>query len=67
MTAVVAVDLSKVLEGVPRGKWVAISSDMGRALASSDDVETVIKRANALGENEPVIMRVPDPAVALIL
>ena len=67
MTAVMPIDLSRVLEGIPRGEWVAVSSDMGRALAHGDDVQTVVKQANALGESEPVLMRVPDPAVALIL
>lgn len=64
---VATLDLSKVLKGVPRGKWVAISSDMERLLANGDDINVVINQAKALGENDPVVTRVPDPTVALIL
>ena len=64
---VATVDLATLLKGVPRGEWVTLSSDMGRALTHGDDMQTVIDQAKALGESDPVIMRVPDPTVALIL
>jgi len=64
---VASIDLEVLLKGVSRGEWVAISSDMIRVLAHGADMQLVIRQANALGEADPTIMRVPDPTVALIL
>ena len=64
---VATVDLEKLLKGIPTGEWVALSSDMGRVLAHGADLQRVLADAGASGEQDPVIMRVPDPTVALIL
>ena len=64
---VAAVDLPTLLKGVPEGDWVAISFDMERVVAHGHDMQKVLDEAQRLGENRPVITRVPDPSVALIL
>lgn len=67
MTTVRAIDLASLLKGVPRGEWAVISSDMGRLVAHGEDMEMVLDKAKELGEKNPVILRVPEPSVALFL
>jgi hypothetical protein len=40
---------------------------MARVVAYGDDLQVVLDKAKSLGEAEPVVMRVPDPTVAMIL
>jgi hypothetical protein len=60
-------DFDALLVGVPMGSWVAVSTDMARVVAYGDDLQAVLDKAKSLGEGEPVVMRVPDPTVAMIL
>jgi hypothetical protein len=50
----------EVLQGVPPHTWAALSDDRRRVLAYGDDAKEVTKRANALGEPKPHLLRVPD-------
>ena len=61
------VDLSKLLKGLPRGAWVAISSDEKRVVAYAADLNEAIEKAHALGEKNPVVIRVPETDAALFL
>jgi hypothetical protein len=49
-----------VLSGIPPHTWVALSDDRRRILAYGDDADEVTKRANALVEALPHLLRVPD-------
>ncbi len=60
-------DVSKLLLGVPKGAWVALSNDEERLLAYSADLQDAIEKAKASGENDPVVMRVPESDTALFL
>ena len=60
-------DISKLLSGVPRGAWVALSNDQERFIAYAADVTEVVKKANELGESDPVVIRVPEDASTLVL
>ena len=67
MPTVHAIDLAELLKGVPRGSWVAISSDETHVVASGPDMQIVIDTAKNLGEPEPIITRVPEYACTLVL
>lgn len=62
-----AIDIEKLTAGVPRGSWVAISSDDRQRLAVGQSVHDVISQSKAKGETEPLVIRVPDTAATLIL
>jgi hypothetical protein len=50
----------EVLKDVPPHTWAALSDDRRRVLAYGKDADEVTKRANALGEPAPHLLRVPD-------
>jgi hypothetical protein len=62
-----AKDISKILSGVPKGAWVALSGDEERVLAYASDLAEVVKQANDLGESDPVIVRVPENPSSLVV
>lgn len=55
-----AKDISKLLATVPKGAWVALSNDEGRVVAYAADLQEAIQKARAAGENDPVVIRVPE-------
>lgn len=59
-------DFGKLLEGVPRGAWVAISHDESRVVAYSADMNEAIQKAKSLGEDQPILLRIPESAVAFL-
>ena len=65
--ATAVLDLAALLKDVPRGAWVAISEDRKRLIASGSDMRLVLEEAKKSGENNPIIMRVPQAAGALLL
>ena len=60
-------DLGKLLKDIPPGAWVAISRMSGAVLAYSADMQSAIEQAKAKGEDQPVIIRVPDVQAALLV
>jgi hypothetical protein len=60
-------DLNELLAGIPIGAWVAISQDETRVVAFAEEMRDVIEKARAAGEENPVITRVPQPSMALVL
>lgn len=60
-------DFSKLLAQVPSGAWVAISQDGSRIVAYGPEMRDVIKQARESGENDPIVTRVPQSNMALIL
>jgi hypothetical protein len=62
-----AKDLSKLLSGIPKGAWVALSGDEERVLAYASDLAEVVSKANELGESDPVIVRVPENPSSLVV
>jgi hypothetical protein len=53
-------DLSKLLAGVPKGAWVALSQDEGRVVAYAAELQEALQKARAAGEKDPVVVRVPE-------
>jgi hypothetical protein len=61
-------DISKLLAGVPKGAWVALSKDEERVVAFAAELQEAIQKAKDAGENSPVVVRVPETeGAALIL
>jgi hypothetical protein len=53
-------DVSKLLVDVPKGAWVALSKNEDRVIAYAAELQEAIQKAHELGENDPVIIRVPE-------
>jgi hypothetical protein len=54
-----AKDISKLLEGIPRGHGWHLSANEERPIAYAAGVTEVVKRAKEPGESAPTIVRVP--------
>jgi hypothetical protein len=53
-------DVSRLLVGVPKGAWVALSKDEQRVVAYAAELPEAIQKAKEAGENHPVVLRVPE-------
>lgn len=62
-----AFDLNSLLQGIPPGAWVAISTDHSRVIAFGADMRNVLDRARNEGENTPLILKIPEQRGALLL
>jgi len=60
-------DFSKILAGMPRGSWVAISHDEERVVSYDAKLEEALRKAKETGETDPIVMRVPDSPSPLFL
>jgi hypothetical protein len=60
-------DLPELLKGIPPGAWVAISESQNRTLAFGVDAQTVHDEAQQMGEDQPLLVRVPDQMLAMFL
>jgi hypothetical protein len=60
-------DISKILEGVPKGAWVALSKDEERVVAYSAELQDAIQKAKDAGEANPIVIRVPEDGSNLLL
>ena len=65
--AAVGIDFEALLRGIPKGAWVAVSEDQERVIAYGFEIQEVLKRARDSGERNPIMLRVPEFANALIL
>jgi hypothetical protein len=65
---VVAVkDISKLLVGMPKGAWVALSREEDRVVAFAGELQEALQKAKAAGENDPVVIRVPESDASTLL
>jgi hypothetical protein len=60
-----AADLSDLLKGIPSGAWVAISESKQVVIAYGPDAQEVLRKAKERGEERPLILRVPEQAIAM--
>jgi Family of unknown function (DUF5678) len=65
--ATTVADLPELLKGLPAGAWVAISEKQNKALAYGVDPQAVFDEARQKGEEQPLMVRVPDQNVAMFL
>jgi hypothetical protein len=55
-----AKDVSKLLVDVPKGAWVALSKNEDKVVAYAAELQDAIQKAKEAGENDPVVVRVPE-------
>lgn len=67
MMAALAFDFGALLKDIPRGAWVAVSSDQTRVVTFGADMREVLEEAHEKGEPDPIILRVPEAQSALML
>jgi transaldolase len=60
-------DISKLLAGVPKGAWVALSQDEERMIAYAAELQEALDKAKKAGEAEPVVIRVPEAEAPTLL
>jgi len=65
--APVVPDYGKLLEGVPRGAWVAITHDEQRVLAYAAEMSEVLRLAHERGEADPIVFRLPEASLTLLM
>lgn len=65
--ATATIDYMDLLKGIPAGAWVAISEREQRVIAYAADLTTVLNVARERGEQEPLIVRVPEQSTNLFL
>jgi hypothetical protein len=53
-------DVSRLLAGVPKGAWVALSRDEEHVIAYAAELQEVLKKAKEAGEPDPIVTRVPE-------
>jgi hypothetical protein len=68
MTLAAPRDISKLLVDVPKGAWVALSTNEDRVIAYAAELQEVLAKSKAAGEADPIVTRVPeDDNSALLL
>jgi hypothetical protein len=65
--AVETIDFSVLLKDLPPGAWVAISELDRRVVACASELQAALDQANAQGETDPLVVRVPEQAIGLIV
>jgi hypothetical protein len=55
-----AKDVSKLLVGIPKGAWVALSKDEEKVLAYAAELQDALQKAKEAGENDPIVLRIPE-------
>lgn len=60
-------DISKLLSGIPKGAWVALSRDEDRVIAFASELQEVLEKAKKAGENDPVVIRVPESDACVLV
>ncbi len=59
-----AKDVSKLLANIPKGPWVALSTDEERVIAYAAELREALRTAKEAGEDDPIITRVPESEAA---
>ena len=60
-------DMPELLKDIPIGAWVAISADAQTVLAYSADLDEALSKARDKGENDPIVVKVPEFDASLLL
>jgi hypothetical protein len=60
-------DVSSLLGDIPRGAWVALSKDETKVVAYAAELQEVLLKAREAGEENPVVLRVPEADAATLL
>jgi hypothetical protein len=60
-------DISHLLEGIPEGDWVVLTSDEERLLAYGPNLDEAVQKARDAGEDDPYITRAFRSDVSFLL
>jgi len=60
-------DIDDLVEGIPPGAWVAISEKLHKVLAYGIDLRAVLDEAHQMGEELPLIVRLPEQSLSWFL
>lgn len=60
-------ELPQLLAGIPKGAWVALSADEERVVAYGAELQEVLQKAKETGEQDPIVIRVPETIGAALL
>ena len=60
-------DLSKLLAGLPKGSWVALSHDEEKVVSYAAELADALEKAKEKGEPNPVVIRVPEKSLGALL
>ncbi len=67
MAEATVAEIYEAIKDVPRGAWVALSDKPLRILVFGPDAVKVTTEARAQGEECPILVRVPEKEMTLIL
>lgn len=67
MSVIPAKDISKLLVNIPKGSWVALSSDESRVTAFASELQDVLAKSKELGEKDPIVTRAPEEGASTLL
>ncbi len=67
MPTLPAIKLTELLKDIPRGAWVAISSQHEKVVAFGSELRAVLDEAKTKGERDPLITRGPESTSAMML
>ena len=65
--AAAALDFGAILAPLPRGAWVAISREHKTVIAYGSDMDDVLAEAKLKGDEDPLVIRVPERNTTLFL
>ena len=57
----------RILRSAKPNTWVAFSADESRLVAQADTYDQVVSASEQKGENDPVLVKVPDEWLPLVL
>ena len=60
-------NIAGLITGIPKGAWVALSSDEDRVVAFAAELQEAIEKAKAAGEPNPIVIRIPEDGATLLL
>jgi predicted RNase H-like HicB family nuclease len=60
-------ELPRLLAGIPKGAWVALSHDEEKVVAYGAELQEVLQKAKEAGEQDPAVIRVPESSDVVFL
>jgi hypothetical protein len=62
-----AKEREQLLRDAPPKSWIALSGDESRLVAAAPSYEEAVEKAEAAGENDPILIMAPDSWHPLVL
>ncbi len=65
--ATATLDFGPLLKDLPPGAWVAVSEEQRKVVAFAAELQAVLELSRERGEQNPLVLKVPEHASTLIL